>query len=790
MASKREKLLESAQKHIRKNAWDKAIKDYQGVLEEDPGDVRTRLKVADLLVKIERFEEALAEYQTVAYHYAKDDIYDKAVAVYKQALRIAPEDPRLHRDLGEAYWRHGRLKDALRAFHMAQRHFREAGDGVSQRDVLERMVNIDPDDVGLHIQLAERYEKDGLRVEAIQIFRRCSGKLREEGRLDEFVQVAERVVFLEPADTSLRKEIIRIYLDREDNKHALKHLQILFKELPQDVEVLDALGMCFNRLGERDKAVLVYSELAKTQKRAGDERNALETYRKILGIHPNNAEAKTALGQNEKPQQQAAAAPVAKPAPAKDVLSSVEFLDDDSDVDVDPTPTNETEGGFLDLADEFDDFDSEVLSKFDENPATALGQRNAPAAAQPPVIPIVAELEPVAPKRSGVAELLAECEVFFKYKLHDRAQDVLGRAQHLEPENVEVREKLHQLYVEMGNTMRAAYELFEMARLTANSPARCKEYLIRARGFADETTVQRYAERYNVVLPAGMSPATIEEISEGIDEISETIGGNVGGEEPMLEFLPPDDEGDGVLNLDDLDIGDDILGAMDDSVVDDVEELEIDDFDGIAFDDDAMEILDDADDLLAVDDDMFLELFGDEPSAPKPVAKPTATRLPDVDLLIDAGEFSEAEAALNALEATMPNNPGIAARRARIQELRGHVNHSFGARSLSGRFAMEYSSAEVTTSLTDVHNTNLELGLTYVDMGLFEDALDEFEQALDDPQAKADALYYMAICDAELKNIDSASKRLSSLVSDASIPARVQEAAKAKLAELRAAVRG
>ncbi|MEZ4458274.1 MAG: tetratricopeptide repeat protein [bacterium] len=820
MSSKREKLLESAQKHIRKGSWDKAVKDYQGVLEEEPGDVRTRLKVADLLVKIERFDDALAEYQNVAYHYAKDDIYDKAVAVYKQALRIAPEDPRLHRDLGEAYWRHGRLKDSLRAFHTAQKIFRDAGDISSQRDVLERMTTIDPEDVGLQVQLAERYEKDGMRVEALRIFRACASRLRDEGRVDEFVQVAERAVFLESSDVMLRKEVIQIYLDRDDNKHALKHLQYLFKENPQDEQVLDWLGLCFSRLGEREKSMLVYLELAKAQRRGGNETRALDTYRKILAIDPNHAEARAVLGQRQRQDSSPGVGDtgnISKPPQTKDVLSGVEFLDDDDDIEEDSNPTNEGAPGedFLDFAaDQLNDLDSEVLNRFDENPATALTQRTVARQDLPIIdLPEIEEIDEVDPTEDGkrsttVDQLLTESEVFLKYRLFDRAEEVIGKAVSMAPDNLAVREKMHTLRSMMGDRMKAAFELFEMVRISANTPSRAVDYLRRAREFADEATVQRYAERYGIRLAAGgmdaLSPDAIDEISEGIDEISESFESHAG--ESMIEFLPADDletlsgesavedSGEIVYDLEDLDMEDDVVDVMDNAIaIGDAEELDLD-VEDIKFDESELSLFDSeaSEGSFSFDftgdeaDKMFEELFGDAPDIPVAV-KPQKTdkRLSKVDTMIDANELSEAEEMLEDMNIESPGNPAILARQARIRDLRNvNVDNAFGAKSLSGKFAREYSEV-MSTSIPDVHNTNLELGLTYIDMGLFEDALNEFEQAMDDPQARNDAIFYASVCDAGLLNYQSATKRLRQLLDDPTAPARIHQAAVDKLEELR-----
>jgi len=821
LSNKREKLLDSAQKHIRKGSWDKAVRDYQQILEEDAGDVRTRLKVADLLVKIDKFDEALTEYQHVAYHYAKDDIYDKAVAVYKQALRIAPDDPRLHRDLGESYWRHGRLKDSLRAFHMAQKLFRELGDAVSQRDVLERMVSIDAEDVSLQIQLAERYEKDGMRVEALRIFRTCAGNLREEGRLDEFLQVAERAVFLESTDVALRKEIIRLYLDREDNKHALKHLQFLFKETPSDGEVLNYLGLCFDRLGEKQKATLVYLELAKAQRRGGDDTGALATYRKILAIDPNHAEARSVVGQRERQDSSPGVSDtgnLSKPAQSTDVLKGVEFLDDDDDeLEIDTSPTNEGAGDdFMDFAEELGDLDSSVLNRFDENPATTLGQQTVArdvSDVELPEIEVIAEVAPTQDGRgtSTITQMLAESDVFLKYRLFDRAEEVIGRAVALEPNSLAVHEQMHQLRSLMGDRMKAGFELFELTRLSAKSPARAVEYLRRAREFADEATVQRYAQRYGIELSAGpmdaLSLGAIEEISEGIVELSETFSdADLVVVEPIVEFLPPDDDVDlsgesavedsgEILGLDDLGFDDELsLGDMDSELpIGDAEEMMLD-VDDIKFDESELELFSEASegsfsfDFTGDDaDKMFEELFGETPAASVPKRVEKSSNLVEVDRLIEQGLLSEAEEVLEEFVDRDPHNPGIMARQAHIQELKNEDfedNSAFGEKSLSGRFAKEYSMV-LKSGPADVDNTNIELGLTYMDMGLFEEAFKEFTQAHDDVSARNDAIYYLAICEFELNEAESATRRLRALLADATVPARIHRVAASRLEQSR-----
>lgn len=822
MAVNRDKLFESAQKHVRKGSWDRAIKDYQQVLEADPNDVRTRLKVADLLVKIERYDEALQDYLKVAFHYASDDIYDKAVAVYKQALRIAPADPRLHRDLGEAYYRYGRLKDALRAFHQAQKIFRDQGDHIAQRDVLERMVAIDPDDVGLQIQIAERYEKDGERANALMYFRRSANALSDEGRLDEFVQVAERVVFLEPSDHVLRKQVVRIYLNREDNKHALKHLQHLFKEMPEDIETLDMLGMTFGRLGQTEKAVLVYLELAKTQRRFHQDQLAYETFRRILALDPNHPEARQVLGVREKHDsfpQLSNTGSLAVPN-TRDALEGVEFLDDDDEEELEIEPDmmlepdevqpKATSAGdaFLDFAaDEIGAIDSDVLSRIDDRPASGLVQGR-----QIHDLPEI-QIEAAEDKSpSDVRQMVTESEVFLKYRLFDRADDVLTRAAMRAPESVAVHEQLHRLRAMQGDLEAAAEELFILARLTRSTPLRATDFLKRAMEFVPAAVVNQHASHLGIALsgpqPArvdALTPQFIEEVSEGIEEISESFAIEI--EQPAgmteVEFLSPDDDedalsGDSAVEDDSTPTLDGIKDEADDLFFDD-DMLDIDDVENIRFNEQELKALDAevSDPFEFFGDDaelMFEQLFNEATkisakSAPRRVNTQFVGDLRDVDSFLDNGLLSEAEDSLERFSEANPGHPGILARDARLRELRGEKkDNAFGSQSLSGKFKPQYSQlsvANVSALAPERMNTNLELGVTYLDMGLWDEAIEEFRQALDDPEASATAMLHMATCELKRGDVPASENLLKTLLTRPGITREIESRANEALAALR-----
>ena len=86
--SNKEKLLESAQKFLAKGQLPKAIGEYQKLIEAFPKDYRNRQKLAELLSREKRNEEAQPHYEAVAKNFTETGFYLKAIAIYKQMQKI------------------------------------------------------------------------------------------------------------------------------------------------------------------------------------------------------------------------------------------------------------------------------------------------------------------------------------------------------------------------------------------------------------------------------------------------------------------------------------------------------------------------------------------------------------------------------------------------------------------------------------------------------------------------------------------------------------------------------
>ncbi|NTU59567.1 MAG: tetratricopeptide repeat protein, partial [Deltaproteobacteria bacterium] len=127
MGIDKDKVAKEALRFIQRGQYQKAIDEYRRVLASDSRDIRTRLKLVDLYGRVGNTKEAIDQCLQVAESYSDQGFYLKAIAVYKQALRIDPQSPPLYRAVGELYVKQGLIGDALAAFMRAVDLLRQAG---------------------------------------------------------------------------------------------------------------------------------------------------------------------------------------------------------------------------------------------------------------------------------------------------------------------------------------------------------------------------------------------------------------------------------------------------------------------------------------------------------------------------------------------------------------------------------------------------------------------------------------------------------------------------------------
>jgi len=295
LAINRNKVLDAARKYQSRGQYDKAIAQYKKLVDADKRDVRSLLKIGDLYVRKGDRGTAIETYENVAGHYAQQGFFLKAIAVYKQILKLDPSRLEAQVRLGEMYEQLQLISDAMTVFEDVSNGFMRAGDTDRALAMLGKMVELDPEHIPVRIKYAEALSRAGRTQEAADEFEQGALLLRDQGRLDDYVKVAERLLYHRGNDVRVAKELAETYIARRDPKRALAKLQICFKADPRDVSTLSLLAEAFLMLSQTDKAISVYREVARLHREAQRPQERMSALRRILELNPNDEEAQAAL---------------------------------------------------------------------------------------------------------------------------------------------------------------------------------------------------------------------------------------------------------------------------------------------------------------------------------------------------------------------------------------------------------------------------------------------------------------------------------------------------------------
>ncbi|MDP3234585.1 MAG: tetratricopeptide repeat protein [Myxococcales bacterium] len=426
------KIIEAAGKLVAKGAYDKAIKEYQKILEVDPKDVRILQKMGELYQKKNDNAQAATFIMKVAESYAKDGFFLKAVAQYKQVLKLDPTLIDINVQLAELHQQLQLMGEAMAYYQIVANHYDKQGDVKKSLDVLRKMVDLDPDNVQSRVKLADLYIREGMHDEASGELQRAAEHLKRQNRIDDYLRVAEKITALKPDDLVLARELAEIYLQRNDQKRALAKLQVCFKADPRDIDTLRLLAVAFQGLGQTSKTISVYKELARAYAERGQEHEAEQTWAQVAQLDPNDPDVQARSPQYEPEPEPAMPMPVAPPRSG-----------------------NTGVGGAY------------APQGFQQATAQAPTYQPRPATGQQPALqPAATTTAPAAkPRADSLGKLLTETDVYVKYGLHDKALEHLRKIFAAEPENLDAHEKAYAIYVASNNHAQAAEQLLNVLRL-------------------------------------------------------------------------------------------------------------------------------------------------------------------------------------------------------------------------------------------------------------------------------------------------------------------------------------
>ncbi len=272
MSTRRER-LRKAEKLLRQGRLEPAIAEYVALIEEEPTDWATTNALGDLYVRAKQVDQAVGQYTRIADHFWKEGFFPKAAALYKKILKVKPiDEPSLMR-VGDISAQQGKLVDAKAAFSAIIALRRKRGDANAANEVVVRLGELDPHDLGARRSAAQAQVELGRLPEAIEAMGQLAADLSAEGKTADAVEVLKTVVELDPGNVASRARLARIYLATGNLGAAREYLTA---EVAGD-----------------DPAMLL--AVAELKLRGGDGEAGRDVIRRVIGLSPDASEQVMAL---------------------------------------------------------------------------------------------------------------------------------------------------------------------------------------------------------------------------------------------------------------------------------------------------------------------------------------------------------------------------------------------------------------------------------------------------------------------------------------------------------------
>ena len=295
--------------------YDLALQAYSKVLELKPDDAFVYISVGSIYETQGKYQEALAAYNksiqifpeykynllNIANVQYKMQDYKSAVQSYVRFLEIYPQHKEARENLAAAYlvmdMPEKAVKEYTTLYNKNSSTFKDyanygialvkTGDYSKGSEILEKAVELDPENTSSHISLALAYQELDNNDLALEQY---------------------GIVFKQlPNLHSIRLDYANLLADMKKNAEAIEQYKIYAQNYPTDARAYKNMAIVYKRMNDIDSAITnfeksiaiksddtdVKKDLAECYHAKKDYISALKYYDEVLKVKPDDLEAKT-----------------------------------------------------------------------------------------------------------------------------------------------------------------------------------------------------------------------------------------------------------------------------------------------------------------------------------------------------------------------------------------------------------------------------------------------------------------------------------------------------------------
>ncbi|HEX7593470.1 MAG TPA: tetratricopeptide repeat protein [Anaerolineae bacterium] len=289
--------LALAQEYLRREKLWAASEECYRAIELAPNYLPAHLRLAEVLAKAGRTDEARGKYETLAeLSLARGDV-PRAEGFYRSALKLAGDDVSDRSRLIDLLIQQGHIEDALEQYlilgdgQVRAGQYGKAAERFAEGIRWATSSNLNgPTAITLRHRLAETRARSGDFKNALTVYQEIHQQSPDDERAHFYIVDLEFRVGQANAALPALEDLLQRYESRGEPQKVTAVLEALAQSYPHETGLISRLAQNYIALGANDKAIVMLDALGELYLGAGQKPAAAAAIRQILALHPPRAD--------------------------------------------------------------------------------------------------------------------------------------------------------------------------------------------------------------------------------------------------------------------------------------------------------------------------------------------------------------------------------------------------------------------------------------------------------------------------------------------------------------------
>ncbi len=257
----RAKILEQAEKSIKRGKLQEAINEYLKLLDFDAQDVNVRNLLSDLYLRANQKDRAIEEMYKVASYYEERGMYSQSMAVYKKINKLNPGNIESSMKLADLYYTQGFLSEAKAEYSKIAKGLMKSQRTKEAIFLYEKLLKLDRKDVQTCLTLADLYTREGDVDKAVDRLNDVAEFRIRDNSLKEAQEILKKAQKIKTEDSRTFSNLVSILKKEKKTKEARRLIDDVLQKKKEDVTALRLLGNLHFDEGDFEKAEAIFSQV-------------------------------------------------------------------------------------------------------------------------------------------------------------------------------------------------------------------------------------------------------------------------------------------------------------------------------------------------------------------------------------------------------------------------------------------------------------------------------------------------------------------------------------------------